>query len=170
MGISLSLLWLPAERERVKGVDVAVCYTFVPLPHFWVLLQTLSCAGAHLFNSSSISKCCFSQHCPRALWPVILTDLAGNKFWEVCCFSAGFAPAYMRITVSVWGWEEEITMDCVCISFSQRYCPLSYLHLANLLMKFQLWDTQPVTLLKVVTFIKCRSLFYIWICQRYRWM
>lgn len=43
MGISLSLLWLPAELEWVKGVDAAICYTFVPPPQLWVLLQTLSC-------------------------------------------------------------------------------------------------------------------------------
>lgn len=82
-------------------------------------------------------KCCFSQHCPTALWPIILTDfMAGNNFW---CFPAGFAPACVSFMVSVWGGEEETTTDCICISFSQQYCPLSYLHLTNLFIK--LWDT-----------------------------
>lgn len=90
-------------------------------------------------------KCCFSQHYSlntRALWPVTLTDfLSGSNFWEVCCFPAGFVPACMSVTVSVRGGEEETTTDSICISFSQLYCPLSYLHLTNLFVKFQLWDT-----------------------------
>lgn len=78
-------------------------------------------------TQAGLPKCCFSQHCPRALWPVVLRDfLSGKSFWKVCCFPAGFAPACMSITVSVWGGEKETTTDCVCISFSQPYCPLLF--------------------------------------------
>lgn len=121
------MLWLPAELEWVKAVDVTICYVFVPPPQFWVILQTELWQEHTCSTQAGFPKCCFCQHCPRALWPVILTDfLSGKNFWKVCCFLAGFAPACMSITVSVWGGEEETTTACVCISFSQRYCPLLF--------------------------------------------
>lgn len=142
-------------------LDVCPFTTVLSSPADSELWQEHTCS-----TQVGFPKGCFSQHGPRSLWPVILTDfLEGNNFWEVCCFPAGFVPAGISITVSVWGGEEEITTDYVCISFSQLYCPLSYLHLTNLFIKFQLWDTscrKPTSdPSKIVTFIKCFTFKFV---------
>lgn len=78
-------------------MDVAICYTFVSPPQFWVLLQTLSCDRStpvqlRLDFQSAASLNTVLELCDQLISQSKLF-LAGNNFWEVCCFPAGFVPA-----------------------------------------------------------------------------
>lgn len=142
MGISLSLLWLPAELEWVKGVDVTICYMLVPLPQFSVILQTLSCGRStpvqlRLDFQSAASLNTVLELCDQLFSETFCLERVSGRF-------AAFQLGLLQLTwalLSVCEVERKRPQHIVFASHSLSHIVLSYLHLTNQFMTFQLWDT-----------------------------
>lgn len=158
MGISLCLLWLPAELEWVEGVDVAVCYTFVSLPQFWVLLQTLSGGRSTpvrlRLDFQSVLELCDQLFSQTSRLETIFGRFAALQLGLLQLVWALVSVCEVERKRAQWIVFASHSLSSIVVLFSFNKSVFGVSAVRYLLQEL-------VTLLKMVTYIKYRSLFYV---------